>query len=307
MAKPIEQLQQDAQEVLNAFAVLGAAASALDARLSEAASRIAGDRTAIQKAFSDLLAEVDVLQAEVTDFDAVVTNSIGSLEVSIQGIAQDMAQETGASAAAFAAVGQGFDAAVSQLQTVEGDLDTVIQDYQHSAGVRHSEIDASLIGMQQAADPAAGNVSEMGKSVAGLREGTAAVAQELDQFLADQRQQLEAWHDSFINEATEMVKDLVERIAQAGISQIREPIEKFTAGMQREVQAEANQLLERVLAGVEEGLRKIEDEIVQAAGGTQTKRQMMAPIREALDVAKEPINAVIDTVRSTAGIVGFGV
>jgi hypothetical protein len=148
-------------------------------------------------------------------------------------------------------------------------------------------------------------VEDLREGIRALHTETSALAAKIGDHLGEKRSTLETWHDGFLGEAEQSVKELVARIAEAAASQVQAPLSQHVDRLNAELQASAMELLKRVLAGVEEGLRSIEAEIVEAAGGTEEKRAAMGPVREALDAVREPIGAVLETVRNTASVVGF--
>lgn len=305
MAKSLQELQEDASEVLEAFAAVESAASTLDARLSAASARVGEDREAIQAALDGLAEDVQALDGEVAGFAQAATTTLSRLEEAMREVAGSIQDATALTSEAFADASSTFETVTTAFGASTIAIENARATHVAAAEQRRASLATWSDETQALSDSAAARIQEVTTRAEGLRGDAVAFQERLEITLGAQRQELEAWHDDFLSAAAQSVSDLAAKIVEMGIVQIREPIATHIGGMQHELQATAVQVLSGVLAGVEDALRKIEDEIGEVAGGTRAKREAMAPARESLDALKEPINAVLDVVRSTASIVGF--
>ncbi len=305
MIKSLDQLSDDAAELREALATMEAASSALGERLSSAASAISAHRAAMKTAVETLDDEMRTLTEEVTDFEQRSGAARGDLVAAISAAANSIETVTEASGEAIARVESEFIDAVEALLVVATSVGEARDTYAAAAEQRETDLTAWSAETQALGSAGAQRVEDLRESIRALHIETSAFAAEMGQELDEKRRNLEAWHDGFLSEAEQSVNDLVAQMSQVAATQVQAPIVQHIDGLNAELQTSAMDLLKRVLAGVEEGLRSIEAEIVEAASGTEEKRAALGPAREALDAVREPIEAVLDTVRNTASVVGF--
>ena len=307
MIKTLEELDTEAADVLQTFAAIETAALSLEARIAAAASRMASNRADIDAALGALQQEILELADSVEDFEMVASVSLDKFDTAMHEMGETLAGDTAESAKAVADAESKFEESASALLTIAAETGEVHAIYSTAAARRETDLTTWSSETQTLGKMAAARVEEVREGIHALHTATSALAAELDDHIDGKRRELETWHDDFLADAAQSVTELAQRIAEAGASQVQAPMTNYIDGLNAELYASATALLNRVLAGVEDGLRKIEVEIVEAAGGTEQKRAEMAPVREALDAVKEPIDAVLGTVRNTASIVGFSV
>jgi chromosome segregation ATPase len=305
MIKSIEELSNDAAELREAFATVEAVAATLEERITSAASAISNDRAAMKGAVETLEKEMRTLAEAVADFEQRSGAARGELDAAISGVADSIESVTTEFGEAIARAGSEFVETVEALLAVATGVGEARDTYAAAAAQRETDLTAWSAETQALGSAAASRVEDLRESIRVLHTETSALAADMGDHLSEKRSKLETWHDGFLDEAEQSVNELVVRIAEAGASQVKAPLSQHVDRLNAELQANAVDLLKRVLAGVEEGLRSVEAEIVEAAGETEEKRASMGPVREALDAVREPIEAVLETVRNTASVVGF--
>lgn len=305
MIKSLDQLSEDAAELHEAFATIEAAAAKLGDRLTRAASTISDHRAAMKAAVETLDDEMRGLAEEVAGFEQRSGAARGELDAAISAVADSIESITAESREAIARTGSEFVDAVEALLVVATGVGEARDTYAAAAAQRETDLTAWSAETQALGSAAAERIDDLREGIRALHAETSVLAAEVGEHVGEKRRILETWHGGFLSEAEQAVNDLAMQISDAAATQVQAPFLQHIDRINAELHARAMDLLKRVLAGVEEGLRSIEAEIVEAAGGTEEKRAALAPAREALDAVREPIETVLDTVRNTASVVGF--
>jgi len=305
MPETMQEVNDSAQELEAQLDLLEQEAGDFRERVDEVGGILQADRDAIQDARQGFLDKL-----------AFLVQAVQGLQTGLETVSSDYKQGIGKATEAIGEAIAQFDTertnAVASFSSAEQLADGGKQHVTSQAGahetVAHQRYD-KLSELRDEAQAVADNVLEF---LDRTGDGYAETARHTEEFVNEvhaQARQLQenvaAHHEQALGSARQFVDACLRDLERVASQQVCQPLDAHCEHLRQELRDRVRAALHDLLQRVDHAITEIEDSLLGSCENTSGKRQELAPVRESLEGVMEPLNAALDTVKSTAGIVGF--